>query len=85
MGETVKAGMRNGMECGMEWNTEWGNVKKYDKSMLVLCIRCQQVADTLPYTKQTKKQVSYHSRTFCVHLNSSLIIIHTYRLSIADR
>ena len=47
----------------MEYGMEWRNVEKCDKSVLVvLCIRCQQVADTLPYTEQTKKRVSYTIR-----------------------
>ena len=65
IGETVKAGMRNemeygmveyGMEYGMEWTRE--TLKNMIKDAVVLCICCQQVADTLPYTEQTKNSYS---------------------------
>ena len=82
----MKAGMHNGMEYGMEhemeWDMEWGNVEKYDKKhAVVLCICCQQVADTLPYTEQTKNRpvCSFKIGGFKLENFAELIFIYSLK------
>ena len=89
----MKAGMQNGMEYGMEHGMEYGMEYVGNgetlKNMIKACCSTLYTFSAgclipLPCTEETKKQVSYHLRTFYM-CTLKFIINNSYSIHVVDR